>query len=80
MAAMGNNTVLEELRELARSGDLPQKVSNRLLLAGIIKNTNSISTLIDRNSINKQKIATLEKITTLLFSLVVALLGWVVFA
>ena len=80
MAAMGNNTLLEELRELARSDDLPQKVSNRLLLAGIIKNTNSVDTLIENSTKNDKKIAVLEKATAFLSALVLTLLGWTVFA
>lgn len=74
-----NNGILIELQELEKSGDLPQKVSNRLLLAGIIKNTESISTLAAKESKNDKKIGTLEKIVTLLSGIVMAILGWTVF-
>jgi len=73
------NAILEELQELAKSGELPQNVSNRLLLAGIIKNTEQISSLVEFGQINERKIAVLEKVTAILSTLVLALFGWTIF-
>ena len=84
---MDNNGILAEIRELEKSGDLPQKVSNRLLLAGIIKNAaksdknaSSIAALVANESENKNEIGALKKLTALLFTLITAMLGWTIFA
>lgn len=74
-----NGIILEELQEMEKSGELPQKVSNRLILAGVIKNTGDISTLVDKESNNEKRIGTLEKLIAFLSTLVMALLGWTVF-
>ena len=75
-----NGILLREILALEKSGELPQKVSNRLLLAGIIKNTNSISTLTTRETANEKEIGTLKKFVAFLSSLVLAMLGWSIFA
>lgn len=83
---MDSNGILEEILEMARSGELPATVSNRVLLAGIIKNAaksdknaESISTLAAEESRNKERIDSLDKLMKFLSALVVALLGWTVF-
>ena len=77
--ATNNGIILKEIREMERSGELPQKVSNRLLLAAIIKNTDSISSLAAKETKNEKKIGTLEKLVAFLSTLMVALIGWTVF-
>jgi len=75
-----NDGILQELRDLETAGDLPQRVSNRILLAGIIKNTDMISTLAKRESENGKRIGILERLVASLSALVMALLGWTIFA
>lgn len=75
-----NGGIIEEIMELEKSGELPTNISRRLLFAGIIKNANVISTLVGKESTNASKIGTLEKLIAFLSTLVLALLGWTVFA
>ena len=75
-----NNDILKEIQKLEQEGDLPSRVTNRLVLAGIIKNTGDISTLVAKESKNEKRIGTLEKLVTFLSTLVLALLGWTIYA
>ncbi len=77
--ATSNGLILKEILEMAKSGELPTKVSNRVLLAAILQNTNSISTLADKESTNEKRIGSLDKLVKFLSALVLALLGWTVF-
>lgn len=76
--ATNNGLILKEILEMAKSGELPTKVSNRVLLAAILQNTNSISTLADRESTNEKRIGSLDKLVKFLSALMLALLGWTV--
>ncbi len=78
--ATDNGLILKEILEMAKSGELPHKVSNRVLLAAIIQNTDKISTLSDKETDNKQRIGSLDKLVKFLSALMLALLGWTVFA
>ena len=73
------NALLDELKELAKENELPPSVSNRLILAGIIRNTTAICELAESEKANEKKIAVLEKVTAILSTLSLALLGWTIF-
>jgi len=73
------NGILMELKELAASNELPPNISNRLILAGIIKNTEQITLLMECEKANEKKVAVLEKVTAIITTLMLALFGWTIF-
>lgn len=72
---MSDGRILKELKDLEASGDLPQHVTNRTVLAGIIMVTEKLE-----NGRYDKRISILEKVVTILTTLVLATLGWVAFA
>lgn len=77
---MDNELLLEELKKIAASEEMPAKVTNRLVLAGVIHNTKEVNTLCERENEQDVRIGRLETWIKVLSGLLVAILGWTIFA
>jgi len=73
---MANGELIKELRELAKSDDLPSRVTNRLILTAVIQLYNRT----EDNAQLKTKVSRLEGIVALLSTMWIAVLGYLFFS
>jgi len=71
---MSNGALIQELRELEKSNELPARVTNRLVLTAVIQ----LYAKVEENNKLKTKISRLEGVTTLLGVMWLAVVGWVI--
>jgi len=73
---MTNGALIKELKELEKEYDLPDRVTNRLIITAVIQ-------LYEKVYLNEnvgKKVSRLEGIVALLSSMWLAIVGWIIFA